>query len=172
MPSQCADRRFERRPVTIVGQSLGGVYAREFARLQPDAVRMVVTLSSPFGSFHSNHFHPFLTRIFKRMAGVTSEQAREQRLTVDPKIAPPEPCTAIYSKSDGVVPWQTCIEYIERYNENVEVLSSHIDMDIHPHVLHVIKDRLGQDKSNWILFDRDTLARRVIFPKPSDRYPN
>ncbi|MFL2839280.1 MAG: alpha/beta fold hydrolase [Pseudohongiellaceae bacterium] len=51
MPSQCADRRFERRPVTIVGQSLGGVYAREFAGLQPDAVRMVVTLSSPFGSF-------------------------------------------------------------------------------------------------------------------------
>ena len=106
------------------------------------------------------------------MAGVTSEQAREQRLTVDPKIAPPEPCTAIYSKSDGVVPWQTCIEYIERYNENVEVLSSHIGMGFHPHVLHVTKDRLGQDKSNWILFDRDTLARRVIFPKPSDRYPN
>lgn len=160
------------RPVTIVGQSLGGVYARELARLQPEAVRMVVTLGSPFGSFHSNHSHPFLTRIFKRMAGVTPEQAREQRLTVDPKIAPPVPCTAIYSKSDGVVPWQTCIEYVGRHNENVEVLSSHIGMGFHPHVLHVIADRLGQDKSNWKPFDRDTLGRRVIFPKPSARSPN
>jgi len=101
------------------------------------------------------------------MAGVTAQEAREQRLTTDPRIAPPVPCTAIYSKSDGIVPWQSCIEYIDNTNENVEVLSSHIGMGFHPHVLHVIGDRLGQSKEQWQPFDRDTLQRRVIFPSPA-----
>ncbi len=168
-------RRFEAlvtesdTPLSIVGQSLGGVYARELARLNPDAVRMVITLGSPFGSFRSNVSHPFLTRLFEMMSGTTPEQAQKQRLTADPKIAPPVPCTAVYSKSDGVVPWQTCIEYVEQTNENVEVLSSHIGMGFHPHVLHVIADRLGQFKESWKPFDRNTLTRQMVFPPPSAR---
>ena len=156
-------------PLSIVGQSLGGVYARELARLNPEAVRMVITLGSPFGSFRTNVSHPFLARLFKMMSGTTPEQAQEQRLTADPKIAPPVPCTAIYSKSDGVVPWQTCIEYVEQSNENVEVLSSHIGMGFHPHVLHVIADRLGQKKKSWKPFDRSTFTRQFVFPEPSAR---
>lgn len=153
-------------PISIVGQSLGGVYARELARLHPDAVRMVMTLGSPFGAFDKTNSHPFLMRLFKSMSGVTPEEAREQRLTTDPKIAPPVPCTAIYSKSDGIVPWQSCIEYLDTTNENVEVFSSHIGMGFHPHVLHVIGDRLGQSKQQWQPFDRDTMTRRAIFPVP------
>jgi hypothetical protein len=154
-------------PISIVGQSLGGVYARELARLRPDSVRMVMTLGSPFGAFNKTNSHPFMLRLFETMAGVTPEQAREQRLTTDPRIAPPVPCTAIYSKSDGVVPWQSCIEYLDTTNENVEVFSSHIGMGFHPHVLHVIGDRLGQTKEQWQPFDRNTLTRMAIFPKPA-----
>lgn len=156
-------------PISIVGQSLGGVYARELARLRPDAVRMVITLGSPFGSFRTNVSHPFLNRLFKMMSGTTPEQAQKQRLSADPKIAPPVPCTAVYSKSDGIVPWQTCIEYVEQTNENVEVLSSHIGMGFHPHVLHVIADRLGQSKNTWEPFDRSSFTRQCVFPPPSAR---
>lgn len=157
------------KPISIIGQSLGGVYARELARLQPDAVRMVITLGSPFGSLTTNTSHPFLTRIFKMMSGMTPENAQKQRLTADPKIAPPVPCTAVYSKTDGVVPWESCIEYVDQKNENVEVVGSHIGMGFHPHVLHVIADRLGQTKKNWEPFDRETLTRQCIFPAPSAR---
>jgi pimeloyl-ACP methyl ester carboxylesterase len=156
-------------PITIIGQSLGGVYARELARLNPESVRMVITLGSPFGSLSNGTSHPFLTRLFKMMAGVTPENAQKQRLTTDPKIAPPVPCTAVYSKTDGVVPWQSCIEHVEKTNENVEVFGSHIGMGFHPHVLHVIADRLGQTKIRWQPFDRGTLSRRCIFPAPSAR---
>lgn len=154
-------------PISIVGQSLGGVYARELARLRPDPVRMVMTLGSPFGAFSRNSSHPFLLRLFENMAGVSAEEARRQRLTTDPRIAPPVPCTAIYSKSDGIVPWQSCIEYLDSTSENVEVFSSHIGMGFHPHVLHVIGDRLAQSKADWEPFDRDTLTRRAIFPTPA-----
>ncbi len=154
-------------PISIVGQSLGGVYARELARLRPDSVRMVMTLGSPFGAFSEISSHPFLLRLFENMAGVTAEEARKRRLTTDPRIAPPVPCTAIYSKSDGIVPWQSCIEYLDTTNENVEVFSSHIGMGFHPHVLHVIGDRLAQHKEQWQPFDRDTLTRRAIFPEPA-----
>lgn len=159
-------------PITIVGQSLGGVYARELARLHPKKVRMVITLGSPFGSLDTNTSHPFLTRMFERMSGMTPEEARIERLTTDPQIAPPVPCTAVYSKTDGIVPWQSCIEHVEHTNENIEVIGSHIGMGFHPHVLHVISDRLAQKKQNWQPFGRDTLTRKVVFPKPSARAIN
>jgi pimeloyl-ACP methyl ester carboxylesterase len=34
--------------VSIIGWSLGGLYARELARLHPEQVRLVMTLGSPF----------------------------------------------------------------------------------------------------------------------------
>lgn len=157
------------KPITLIGQSLGGVYARELARLNPESVRMVITLGSPFGSLSNTSSHPFLNRLFKMMAGVSPENAQKQRLTTDPKIAPPVPCTAVYSKTDGVVPWQSCIEHVEQTNENVEIFGSHVGMGFHPHVLHVIADRLGQSKKGWQPFDRKTLSRRCIFPTPSAR---
>jgi|TARA_B110000971_G_scaffold148595_1_gene151930 pimeloyl-ACP methyl ester carboxylesterase len=160
------------KPITLIGQSLGGVYARELARLNPKSVRMVITLGSPFGSLSNNNSHPFLNRLFKMVAGVTPETAQKQRLTIDPKIAPPVPCTAVYSKTDGVVPWQSCIEHVEQTNENVEVVGSHIGMGFHPHVLHVIADRLGQAKKGWQPFHRKTFSRQCIFPSPSARAAN
>ncbi len=159
-------------PISIVGQSLGGVYARELARLQPDSVRMVITLGSPFGSLSTNTSHPFLNRMFKMMSGMTPENAQKQRLTTDPKVAPPVPCTAVYSKTDGVVPWQSCIEYVDQKNENIEVVGSHIGMGFHPHVLHVIADRLVQTKKSWKPFDRAPVSRQCIFPTPSARVAN
>lgn len=164
--------RNSKEPMTIIGQSLGGVYARELARVQPDAVRMVITLGSPFGSLTTNTSHPFLTRLFKAMSGVTPENAQKQRLTTDPKVAPSVPCTAVYSKTDGVVPWQSCIEHVEQSNENIEVIGSHIGMGFHPHVLHVIADRLGEKKIGWKPFKRTSLTSQFIFPQPSARAIN
>ena len=164
-------RRFHRMvkresaPITLIGQSLGGVYARELARLYPNHVRMVITLGSPFGATGSNGVNSRLQGLFRLMSGESSQRARQRRLHAEHAASPPVPCTAIYSKSDGVVPWQSCIERAGDLVENIELYGSHIGMAVHPHALHVIADRLVHDASNWRPFDRSTLIRKWVYPQ-------
>ena len=63
---------------------------------------------------------------------------------------PPMPTTAIYSKSDGVVAWQTCRHASEHGSvEDIEVPGSHIGMGWNPAVMKVVADRLGQRMGQW-----------------------
>ena len=67
---------------------------------------------------------------------------------------PPDvPCTSIFSKSDGVVNWRTCLEPPMDLTENIEVKSSHCGMGFNPIVLYAIADRLGQAEGAWGPFD-------------------
>ncbi|MDO8839810.1 MAG: alpha/beta fold hydrolase [Parvibaculum sp.] len=127
--------RYGRR-VSLVGWSLGGIYARELAREYPQLVRQVVTLGSPFGAENGPDGYD------------GGEKAARRR------IAPPVPCTAIYSKSDGVVSWQDCREIEGPQAENIEVTATHLGMGVNPMVLWAIADRLAQSESNWTPFDR------------------
>jgi hypothetical protein len=61
----------------------------------------------------------------------------------------PVPTTSIYSKSDGIVAWQSCLEVDEGQRENVAVDCSHTGMGFHPSVLEVIADRLAQPQGSW-----------------------
>lgn len=127
--------RYQRR-VSIVGWSLGGIYARELAREQPSLVRQVITLASPFG------------------AGYRMDGSYDPELAKRLRAAPPVPCTAIYSKSDGVVPWEACLEQKGPQTDNIEVHATHIGMGVNPLVLWAIADRLSQPEGQWKPFDR------------------
>ncbi|MEM9263480.1 MAG: alpha/beta hydrolase, partial [Pseudomonadota bacterium] len=101
--------RQSRRKVSLVGWSLGGVMARELTKRMPDAVRQVITLGSPIAG------QPEATTIswlYERIAGPIEEASIEMQELLDRIHAPPEgvPSTAIFSKTDGVVPWKGCIE--------------------------------------------------------------
>jgi pimeloyl-ACP methyl ester carboxylesterase len=124
------------RCISIVGWSLGGIYARELAREYPALVRQVITLGSPFG------------------AGYRSDGEPDAALAARLRPAPPVPCTAIYSKSDGVVPWEACLEIEGPQTDNIEVQSSHIGMGVNALVLWAIADRLAQPEGKWRPFDR------------------
>ena len=66
------------------------------------------------------------------------------------RTPPPMPTTAIYSKSDGVVAWQTCRHESRRGSvENIEVPRSHMGMGWNPAVMKVVADRLGQRVGQW-----------------------
>ena len=132
------------RKVSLVGWSLGGVYARELAKCAPDSVRQVITLATPFGSLSgANH----AGTIYRMMGGNTSQitPGMQQRL----RARPPVPTTSIYSKSDGVVCWRGCLEARGAQVENVAVDASHLGMPTHPEVLRIIADRLAQAEGSW-----------------------
>ncbi len=149
------------RPVSLVGWSLGGIFARELARSRPTLVRQVVTLGSPFGLDNPGD------------SRAHSAYRRLGRLHVNPGSLPdrerlsrpiPVPTTAIYSRLDGVVPWRACINTAGRRRENVAVYSSHLGMGHNAAVLWVIADRLAQREGSWQPFRAPFLARH-LFPE-------
>ena len=132
------------RKVSLVGWSLGGVYARLLAASRPELVRSVITLGSPFtGSARATN----AWRVYEGVSGQSSEDPRRMR-HVEP--TPSVPTTSIFSRSDGVVAWQACQDPLQTpHSENVEVEGSHVGLVWHPKVWRVIADRLSQPEGHW-----------------------
>ncbi len=136
------------RQVSLVGWSLGGVYAREFAKEMPDLVRCVVTLGSPFAG-HPRHTNAW--RIYELMSG---QKVRDDpRLHQQLRVAPPVPTTSIFSRTDGVVAWHCSVNDVLPHTENIEIAASHVGMGMNPLAMYVLADRLRQDPQNWQRFD-------------------
>lgn len=108
-------------PMSLVGWSLGGIYARQIARLAPEHTRLVITLGSPF------------------------------RMTHEPE-AVDVPVTNVFTRGDGIVPWQSCLDDPGPRRENVEVRGSHCGLGHNPAALVVIADRLAQPAGTWVPF--------------------
>jgi hypothetical protein len=104
------------------------------------------------------------------MSGMDQDQMREQMQRF-PKQPPPVPCTAVYSKSDGVVHWSACLEYSGQQAENIEVVASHSGMAMNPAVFHVIADRLALPEGQWQPFNRNCGLRSLVFPTPERKSP-
>jgi pimeloyl-ACP methyl ester carboxylesterase len=148
------------RPVSIVGWSLGGIFARELARSHPALVRQVITLGSPFRLDDSRDSRAHAT--FQRFARlhVDGTSVRRRR---DLGAPIPVPATAIYSKLDGIVPWQACLEVAGPQRENVAVYSSHLGLGHNAAAFWVVADRLAQPEDRWRPFRAPGVARR-LFP--------
>jgi hypothetical protein len=143
------------RAVSLVGWSLGGVYAREIAKLCPQCVRQVVTLGTPFGSLgggnHAGTIYKLLNRETTQLTPALEARLRE---------CPPVPTTSIYSKTDGIVSWRGCIEKKSERSESVEVAASHLGMGTHPEVLRILANRLSQPEGQWRPLRRPSERRR------------
>ncbi|MEM9036593.1 MAG: alpha/beta fold hydrolase [Actinomycetota bacterium] len=147
-----------RGPVSLIGHSLGGLYAREVARAAPDLVRRVITIGSPFaGDLKSNVVWP----MYEAATGTRISSIPEE--TMERLGSPlPMPSTAIFSRSDGVVSWRACIDRAAPQAENIEVIGSHIGLLHNPAVLHVVADRLAQPAGEHEPFEPPRWARGVI----------
>lgn len=152
------------RKVSIVGWSLGGIYARQLGKLMPEKVRQVISMGSPFGG------HPRATNAWRvyEMASGQSSDAGEDHMGGAIAAPPPVPTTAIYSKTDGICAWQNCIETHSPIAENIEVKASHCGLGHHPAVVYAVADRLAQPEGDWQHFDRSGF-KSMIYPAPS--YP-
>jgi hypothetical protein len=139
------------RKISIVGWSLGGIYARELAKRMPERVRQVITLGSPFGDVARP---TSFARWFESASGrdLASEMPD---LVARIRSAPPVPATAIYSKSDGIAHWRACRESDGPQRENIEVPGSHCGLGWNPLVLWAIADRLALAEGEWRPFARE-----------------
>lgn len=121
-------------PVTLIGWSLGGVFARELARKQPQQVQQVFSLGSPIGGHpHANN----VTALFA-LFNPAARQPPDMDAFHQRSIAPDVPCTAIYSKSDGIVSWRCCLEQPAAHTQNVEVKGPHCGFPWNQQVLDVL----------------------------------
>ena len=151
-----------RRKVSLIGWSLGGVFARELARRSPALVRQVITLGSPFANEPkaSNAW-----RLYEALSGRRVDDWPDREAM---KLPPPVPSTAIYSRTDGIVAWQGCREQASSVTQNIEVESSHCGLGHNPVVLYAIADRLALPEGEWWPFDRGGI-RRFLYPDPERR---
>ena len=135
--------------VSIVGQSLGGIYARELAKYNPDVVRQVITLGSPFNDPDGDASNVSgLYKMFNPEHKTKSQQFQSEQWELP--AAPPVPTTSIYSKYDGVCHWRACVQHSGHDQvENIEVLGSHTGMGVNAQSLFVIADRLSQRRQHW-----------------------
>jgi pimeloyl-ACP methyl ester carboxylesterase len=138
------------RKVSIVGWSLGGVYARDLALQMPEMVRSIITLGSPFtGDIRATN----ATRLYERLSGEgkNDNPGFWQAIAGDM----PVPATSIYSRGDGIVNWRTSVLRPSATAENVEVhLASHFGLGVNPAALWAVADRLAQKEGEFSDFDR------------------
>jgi pimeloyl-ACP methyl ester carboxylesterase len=151
--------RYDRK-VSLIGWSLGGVYARELAWMVPEDIRMVITLGSPF----RHHDATSVSWLYEDVTGQAEDQMDDaMRERMD--RPPPVPSTAIYSRSDGVVNWRCSVEREGEHAENIRVPGSHCGLGHNPAALWAIADRLSQPEGTWQPFRRTGL-RGLFFPEP------
>jgi dienelactone hydrolase len=154
-------QRTSGRSVSLVGWSLGGIFARELARSRPSAVRQVITLGSPFDLADPDDSRAGTA--YRRLGVLhVSPGSLPRRERLARPI--PVPTTAVYSRLDGVVPWQACMNAPGERSENVAVYSSHLGMGHNASVLWAIADRLAQPEGVWEPFRPPSYARH-LFPE-------
>jgi pimeloyl-ACP methyl ester carboxylesterase len=152
------------RKVSLIGWSLGGVYARELAKLMPDHVRCVITLGAPFAG------PPKSTNAWRIYELTSGRDIEREHGRFDLPTAPPQPTTSIYSRSDGIVAWRGSIQAPHHaHTENVEVVASHIGLGLNPSTWWAVADRLAQAEGAWRPFDRSGLfgLKGLFYPDPN-----
>ncbi len=174
------------RSVSLIGQSLGGIYARELARMFPDEVDRVITLGSPAHVLKDqqhliNRGVGFAMRYFTgRPMEELLNEAELEALTLH-RPPPGVPLVAIFSPYDGVAHADTTAipeEYLDLNDgvprENIEIICSHIGMAVNPLVLLAVADRLVVERDDWTAFNaRDYVPEplkglpKLFFPEPA-----
>ena len=127
------------RPITLVGWSLGGYFAREAARDYPEYVNGVITFGTPVigGPKYS-----FVNGRYRRR-GLDVDWIAEQ--TIERHETPIQcPVISIYSKHDAIVHWSASIDRWTPGAKHFEVDCTHTAFGFHPRTFEIIKDELNK----------------------------
>src|SRR5579864_530845 len=126
------------RKVSLIGHSLGGVIARELAKQKPEQVRQLVLLASPIRHPTASPLEP-IYRLLSRWHRIDATASAE-RLNAPPDV----PVTSIFTRSDGIIAWESCLEAAGPQRENIAVRGSHGTMVRNARAWRVIAERLAQ----------------------------
>jgi len=132
----------EGRPLRLVGWSLGGYLAREAARERPADVASVVTLGAPVVGGPK---YTALAEAYRRHGH--DLDAFEAAGAARDRVPIMVPITAIYTRRDGVVAWQACIDRVSPHVEHVEVRSTHLGLGVDAEVYRIVALHLARNRS-------------------------
>jgi len=124
-------------PVSLVGFSMGGLFARFLALESPRLVRRVITVGSPFRA--PLHSTALPSRLFSRLWGGDRVEILAAALAKPLCV----PATALYSRGDGIVAWEHCRDAAAT-SDNVEFSGCHMTMVRNEGIMRTIADRLAQ----------------------------
>ena len=136
-------------PISVVGWSMGGLFAFDAARRVPDAVRGVVTLGSPFGDPRGTA----MWNVMRRLSGSdvpVEEQDFSTWLVPEPRTADADrvPTTVVFSARDGIVGTEVArLQGLPADHDRVryrEVDSSHLGFTVNPEVFRTLAEILAR----------------------------
>lgn len=159
-------KRRHGRKVTLIGHSLGGVFARDLAKRYPDDVRHLVLLGSPIHlptASNLGTIFQLLSR-FHRTTG---------NWTLDELNRPPPdtvPVSALHTRSDGIVAWETCLEVEGPQRENIEVQGTHSRLPSNPQALAIIAARLAQPEGEWQVHQAEPIIHAGFRQRTKPRF--
>jgi pimeloyl-ACP methyl ester carboxylesterase len=146
------------RKVSLVGWSLGGVFALYAAHQAGECVRSVVTLGSPISQDpEGSASPPFVKAMYRLIAhpmgpAAHTMQPRARKLRQRERL--PMPLSCLYSVGDGVVPPQEAtVDGDPALHENIRVPGSHIGLGFNAVVLWIVAERLSQPEGAWRRFE-------------------
>lgn len=148
--------------VSVIGWSLGGLYARMLATHRPKAVRSVITLGSPIaGQARATN----AWRLYEFVSGRAADDAEDWS---DYNVTPSTPTTSIWSRTDGIVAWRNSVQKAGPRAENIEVYASHLGIGVNATALYAMADRLAQPEGQWQPFEPPATLRQA-YPKTEIR---
>jgi pimeloyl-ACP methyl ester carboxylesterase len=121
--------RRHRVPVTLVGWSLGGLFAREIARRQPASVGKVVTMGTPFSG------DPRANNAWRAYQVVTGHSVNAPPIDCDFSEKPPVPTIALWSPRDGVIHPRSACGWPHERDRAVAIRCSHLGFASDPRVI-------------------------------------
>jgi len=138
--------------ISLIGWSLGGIYARKLAKDHPHMVRQIITLGSPFCKVDAPSYGMWTVKILNRSREFIIPEEHREWVSALPDPMP-IPTTSIFTKEDGVVPWQICKEaYEDDIHQNIEISGSHMGLVANKQALAIIANRLPYSKDNWVKY--------------------
>jgi len=142
-----AIRGASHRRLSLVGWSLGGMYARAIAHRRSDDIRQVITMGTPFRVSAEDGGKGAIARMYVKLnPNASADPLMASGLA---RLPTPVPSTSIYSRRDGIVSWASCVEQCDARRENIRVHGSHCGMTYNPLILAIVAERLGQREHAW-----------------------
>jgi pimeloyl-ACP methyl ester carboxylesterase len=152
------------RRVSLVGWSLGGVFAYYAARVAPECVRTAIALGSPLRFDPDRPPPPGIRALYRAFAAPFSPEthhARARSRTM--RGPPPVPSSCIYSESDALVdPEQATLDGNPEDHENIRIPGSHLGLGLNPIVMWIVADRLAQAEGAWRPFEYGGVIGRLL----------
>ncbi len=123
-------------PIALVGWSLGGIYAREYAKRFPAKVSRVVTMGSPFSG------NPRANNVWRIYELIARHPVDAPPIEMHPAAKPPVPTIALWSPKDGLISPESARGTPDERDREIELSCPHMGFICAPEAIEAIKRAL------------------------------